>query len=71
MSLLDASEQTELSYDKEKLLLVLSIFILSGKKDIIIVPEIIQRIMSLFVGIINCDDFKVSLFCLLFRRKIS
>ena len=66
MSLLDASEQTELSYDKEKLLLVLSIFILSGKKDIMIVPEIIQRIISIFVGIMSGDDFKVSLCSMLF-----
>ena len=55
----DQSSSSEVKLDKEKMLVVLSIYILSGKTEIIEPTSVVEKLVQIFNGIINGDDFKV------------
>ena len=63
MDAMDISAKTEVALDTEKMLVVLSIFILSAKTEVIEPPEVVERLVQIFNGIITNDDYKV---CVLF-----
>ncbi len=46
-------------YDKSKLLEVISVFLLSGDKVIVIPNEVIQRLVQIFAATIDNDDIQV------------
>ncbi len=46
-------------YDKSKLLEVISVFLLSGDKVIVIPDEVIQRLVQIFAATIDNDDIQV------------
>ena len=56
---MDQSSSSDVKLDKEKMLVVLSIYILSGKTEIIEPPGVVEKLVQIFNGIINGDDFKV------------
>ena len=63
VSLMDAFEKsgiTEVELDKEKMLLVLSLFILSGKTEIIEPISVVEKLVQIFNKIIIDEDYKVS-----------
>jgi len=57
----DQSSSSEVKLDKEKMLVVLSIYILSGKTEIIEPTSVVEKLVQIFNGIINGDDFKLKI----------
>ena len=74
MEAIDQSGKAEVEFDKEKMLVVLSIFILSGKTEIIEPATVVEKLVQIFNEIIIGEDYKVSsslkFACLVFFIKL-
>ena len=60
MEAVDHSGKAEVEFDKEKMLVVLSIFILSGKTEIVEPATVVEKLIQIFNEIIIGEDYKVS-----------